>query len=41
MINEAFRSLDKTIQKENHSNATEKKWKKADEEVLACLYGLK
>lgn len=41
MINEAFRSLDKPIQKVNHSHATEKKWKKADEEVLARLYGLK
>jgi integrase/recombinase XerD len=41
MINAAFRDMEESLQKQNPAHPKEKKWKQADEETLAKLYGLK
>ncbi|GEN85155.1 integrase [Sporosarcina luteola] len=41
MINEAFRKVEESLQSQNSLKLKEKKWKLADEETLAKLYGLK
>lgn len=41
MINEAFRKVEESLQSQNLLQLKEKKWKLADEETLAKLYGLK
>lgn len=41
MVNEAFREMEETLQKQNPSQLKEKRWKQADEETMARLYGLK
>lgn len=41
MVNEAFRDMEDSLQKQNPLHSKEKKWKQADEETLAKLYGLK
>lgn len=41
MVNAAFRDMEDSLQKQNPLHSKEKKWKQADEETLAKLYGLK
>jgi integrase/recombinase XerD len=41
MINAAFREMEESLQSHNPLQSKEKKWKHADEETLAKLYGLK
>jgi site-specific recombinase XerD len=41
MVNAAFRMMEDSLLNQNSSQPKEKKWKQADEETLARLYGLK
>ena len=41
MVNAAFRKMEDSLQNQNPLQPKEKKWKQADEEMLAKLYGLK
>ena len=41
MVNAAFRKMEDSLQSQNPLQVKEKKWKQADEETLAKLYGLK
>jgi integrase/recombinase XerD len=41
MVNAAFRKMEDSLQSQNPLQVEEKKWKQAEEETLAKLYGLK